>query len=169
MKEDWEKAIAFVLKMEGGYTNDPVDKGGETNYGISKRSYPNLDIKNLTVEAAREIYHSDFWLACSCDDLPTPFAISVFDAAVNQGTTPAKRMLQMALGVEVDGVIGPKTLAAAAQVDSYRIKKYLAERLVRYQNTIVKDNSQQKFAMDWFYRVISLAEIVLAPKVAPVA
>ena len=60
--ELFDKAMNFVGLMEGGYVNDPIDKGGETKYGISKRSYPNLDIKNLTKEQAREIYYKDFWL-----------------------------------------------------------------------------------------------------------
>ena len=55
------KAFEKVLRHEGGYVNDPLDLGGETKYGISKRSYPHLDIKNLTLDQAKQIYFRDFW------------------------------------------------------------------------------------------------------------
>ena len=58
---DFEKAVEFVLRMEGGYVNDPKDPGGETNFGIAKKSYPGVDIKNLTEEQAEEIYKRDYW------------------------------------------------------------------------------------------------------------
>jgi len=161
MKEDWETGIAFVLKMEGGLTDDPNDPGGLTNFGISQKAYPSVDIRNLTVEGAREIYHRDYWIPCQCDELPTPFAISVFDTAVNQGVTKAKRLLQIALDVTVDGVIGQKTISAAMKADAYRIKKYLAERLAAYARIMVENPKLLVFAVNWSFRVISLAKIVL--------
>ncbi len=81
MKENWEKAISFVLKWEGGYSNDPYDSGGETKYGISKRSYPNLDIKNLTLEQAKEIYKRNYWDKIDGDNLPYPRDIIMMDTA----------------------------------------------------------------------------------------
>jgi len=103
-----------LLGHEGGYVFNPADPGGETKWGISKRSYPNLDIKNLTVEDAKRIYWRDYWLRCGCEDLPRGLAFDVFDAAVNSGANQAARWLQTALGVRADGVIGPDTKAAAA-------------------------------------------------------
>ncbi len=160
MNSDWPAAIQFVLRMEGEYTLDPKDPGGETKWGISKKSYPSLDILNLTVEQAKEIYQRDFWAACSCDDLPTVFACVVFDTAVNQGTTKAKRILQMTLGVDVDGIIGPKTIAAAAKADPRLAKKFLAYRMAEYIRTITKNNDLMAFAVNWSYRVLSLWELV---------
>lgn len=90
----WDVSVGFVLQMEGGYVNDPNDPGGETNYGISKRSYPNLDIKNLTVDQAKEIYYKDFWLPARCDKLSAPLALVVLDAAVNMGLGAAASLLQ---------------------------------------------------------------------------
>lgn len=165
MKNDWDNAVTFVLKMEGDYTVDPNDPGGETKFGISKKAYPSLDIKNLTVEEAREIYHRDYWLPCSCDDLPSAFSISVFDCAVNQGTGKAKRLLQIALDVTVDGVIGPKTIEAAVKADTYRVKKYLAERLADYARIMSANPKLLVFAVNWSYRVLSLAELILPQKV----
>lgn len=168
MNGDWEKAIDFVLRMEGGYSNDPHDPGGETKYGISKKSYPNLDIKNLTDQQAREIYKKDYWEACNCDELPTSFAIGTFDCAVNQGVGKAKRILQIALDMEnIDGIIGPKTIAAsfkAAQDGSGRIRKMLATRFSDYARLMVENNNLLVYALNWSYRVISLAELILVSK-----
>jgi len=161
MNTDWDKAIAFVLKMEGDYTHDPNDPGGETKFGISKRAYPDFVIKDLTEDEAKEIYVRDYWRPCQCDDLPTPFAIAVFDTAVNQGINKAKRILQIALDVTVDGVIGDKTIAAAFKAKRYHVKKFLAERLAEYERLMAGNPKLLVFAVNWSYRVISLAEIIL--------
>lgn len=87
----FDEAVAHILRFEGGYVNDPADPGGETKYGISKRAYPQLDIKNLTVEDAKAIYYRDYWLPAGCDSLPTAAAFLVFDFAVNAGVERARR------------------------------------------------------------------------------
>jgi len=161
MNADWPTAIDFVLKMEGGYSQDPNDPGGETNFGISKRAYPSLDIKNLTVDVAKEIYLRDYWNICKCDELPSALAISVFDTAVNQGTGIAKRLLQIALNVTVDGIIGDKTIAAAFKANSRTVKLFLAHRLDQYAQLIATNSRLHGFAINWAYRVLSLSELVL--------
>lgn len=108
------KSLSFVLSHEGGYVNDQRDPGGETNFGISARAYPWLDIKSLTRDDAAAIYRWDYWDACRCDDLPPAVALMVFDASVNQGVGAATRMLQAAASVPVDGRIGPQTIRASA-------------------------------------------------------
>ena len=90
---DFDKALKFVLKWEGGYSNDPRDPGGETKFGISKRSYPELDISKLTLKQAKEIYYQNYWLKAGCDDLPYPFNIVVFDTAVNMGRSRAIKFI----------------------------------------------------------------------------
>lgn len=92
-KNDFDKALKFVLKWEGGYSNDPNDPGGETKFGISKRSYPELDISKLTLEQAKEIYYQNYWLKSGCNELPFPFNIVVFDTAVNMGRRRAMEFL----------------------------------------------------------------------------
>lgn len=92
------KAMEFVLKWEGGYVNDPSDRGGETKYGISKRAYPRLDIKNLTKEQAQEIYLNDYWKASGADKLPWPLSLYVFDTAVNMGVKRALDFLKKSNG-----------------------------------------------------------------------
>ena len=90
---NFDKALKFVLKWEGGYSNDLRDPGGETKYGISKRSYPKLDISKLTLKQAKEIYYQNYWLKAGCDKLPYPFNIVVFDTAVNMGRRRANEFL----------------------------------------------------------------------------
>ena len=101
-----------LMGNEGGYSNDPADPGGETNWGISKRSYPNIDIRNLTREQAKEIYRADFWQRARMGDYDPAFAFQVFDFAVNAGIETAVRKLQLAAGVADDGHVGPVTTAA---------------------------------------------------------
>jgi lysozyme family protein len=161
MNESWAKGIAFVLSQEGGLTNDPNDPGGLTNFGISQKSYPSLDIKNLTVDQASAIYQRDYWQACSCDQLAWPFDMMVFDTAVNQGTSKAIRLLQIALDVTVDGIIGSNTIKASFNADASRVKMFLAQRLAAYTRLIASSAMLMNFALNWSHRVISLAEIVL--------
>lgn len=91
---NFETAVAHVLEVEGGYVNHPNDPGGETNYGISKRSYPHLDIAGLTREQAAEIYRRDFWEPLGAEDLDPRLALLTFDAAVNHGLGRAQRWLR---------------------------------------------------------------------------
>lgn len=81
----FEGAFSIVVGIEAGYVNDPDDPGGETKYGISKRSYPSLDIQNLTIDDARAIYRRDFWDHINLDSLPWELALIRFDCEVNQG------------------------------------------------------------------------------------
>jgi lysozyme family protein len=87
--DQFYRVMAFVLRYEGGYVNHPEDPGGETKYGISKRSYPNEDIKNLTLERALQIYHENYWRAISGDDLIFIDSLAIMDFAVHSGTTRA--------------------------------------------------------------------------------
>lgn len=111
---DFETAFQVVVGHEGGYVNDPRDPGGETKFGISKRAYPDLDIKALTVDDARVVYRRDYWDHCHCDELPARLRLAVFDTAVNMGAGAAVKLLQQAAGVEADGKIGPKTISATS-------------------------------------------------------
>lgn len=106
--------IAFnrLIDYEGGYTNDPNDPGGETKWGINKREYPKLIIKELTREDAYNIYEKDFWLKIGLDEVPFSVAFQLFDFAVNSGISTAIRYFQRALGVADDGYFGPVSKAA---------------------------------------------------------
>ncbi len=119
MDEKFKAAVEAVLDHEGGYSNDPGDPGGETNFGVSRRSYPDLDIKSLTREQAEAIYHRDWWAAYGyglIDDASV--AAKVLDLSVNIGPARAHKLLQETINdlsparVAVDGRLGPATLDA---------------------------------------------------------
>ena len=150
----FDKYIDKVLEHEGGYVNDPTDLGGETKYGITKRFYPHLDIKNLTKEQAKEIYYQDYWLKNHCDKLPENIQYLHFDTAINMGSKRAAIFLQKSIGtVKVDGKIGNKTLSEAFRSD---LKLYIKER-VYYYTSICKSRSEQlKFINGWLNRVIDI-------------
>ena len=93
---NFEEAVGIILKHEGAYINHKSDPGGETNFGISKRAYPHLNIKTLTIEDAKKIYKRDYWDKSSCDELPEIIRLLVFDAAVNHGVGKAKIFLEAA-------------------------------------------------------------------------
>lgn len=122
--------IERILGHEAGYTNGLGDPGGETKWGISKRSYPHLDIPNLSREAAIEIYRKDFWELLHAHLLPRAVAFQLLDSAVNSGIEQSVRFLQRALGVADDGHFGPISLAklrACALNDVLLL--FIAERL----------------------------------------
>lgn len=116
---DFDAAFTRLVdpQHEGGYSNNPVDPGGETKYGISKRAYPNVDIASLTLDDAKAIYRRDYWTPAACDQWPELLRYEVFDLAVNVGVSQAIRLVQRALAVSDDGIVGPKTLAAAQAAD----------------------------------------------------
>ena len=96
MTDTFTRAVERVLTHEGGYVHHPSDPGGETNFGISKRSYPNEDIKHLTRERAIRLYYEDFWVPLGCDRLHPALAFQVFDAGVNHGRQKALSWLALA-------------------------------------------------------------------------
>lgn len=119
-----------LMGHEGGYVNDPHDPGGETNWGISKRAYPNIDIKNLTREGAKAIYLMDFWYKINAYKLPNGIAFQLFDFAVNSGIKTAIKCLQRAIGVKCDGRWGPISRAAMNKTsETDIIMCFIAERL----------------------------------------
>ncbi len=123
----FNEAFERLIGHEGGYVNDPNDPGGETNWGISKRSYPSVDIRNLTREGAKEIYRRDFWECVQ--GVPSSVKFQVFDAAVNSGISAAIRMLQRAVGVADDGLWGPYSEGTAnTMAESDLLMLFIAER-----------------------------------------
>jgi lysozyme family protein len=126
----FEKSFERLMGHEGGYTPGVGDPGGETNWGISKRSYPHLNIKKLTRAAAKEIYRRDFWQRARMDEFDLALAFQVFDFAVNSGIETAVRKLQAAAGVADDGHVGPITVAAIkAKSVADMVMLFAAERL----------------------------------------
>lgn len=130
MSAQFVAAINRVLGSEGGYVNDPNDPGGETNWGISKRSYPDVDIKNLTRHDAIDIYYRDFWLKIHGDEMTDGKAYQMMDAAVNSGPAQAIRFMQQAIGVADDGYWGPVSKSALnVMLESDFIMRMLSARI----------------------------------------
>lgn len=150
---NFDRALAEVLKHEGGYVNHPSDPGGETNMGISKRSYPKEDIRGMTRARAAEIYRRDFWNAVRGDELPAGLDFIAFDAAVNSGASRGAKWLQAALGVAQDGKIGPATIRAAQAADPAKAIEAAADRRLSWLRTLT---TWGVFGTGWSRRVASV-------------
>lgn len=148
----FDRALALVLRHEGGLVDDPRDPGGLTNLGISQRAYPNVDIRSLDQAGAGAIYRRDYWDAIKADQLPEGLAICVFDAAVNMGVDRAIRLLQKACSVQVDGILGPNTLRAASRLPD-AVARFSAERALAYTGI----RNFDIYGRGWLRRTISTA------------
>lgn len=145
-----------LMVSEGGYVNDPRDPGGETKYGISKKAYPNEDIKNMTQERAIYLFKRDYWDKCKCDNMPDALSIVVSDCAYNSGTTRANKILQECLGVTADGIIGPKTLGAIEKQDLQKLLwKYHDNRL----NFLKSLSTWEVYGKGWKDRVDKIHDL----------
>ena len=120
MKHNFETALEMLLEHEGGYVNHPKDPGGETNLGVTKRTWAKWldrdinegEMKELTPEDVAELYKKEYWDRLKCDNLPTGLDFFCFDWGVNSGTGRSAKALQRIISVAQDGAIGPKTLRA---------------------------------------------------------
>ena len=138
----FDQAFTKLLGHEGEFTDDARDPGNwtggrvnvgtlkGTKFGIAANTYPDEDIRNLTVDRAKQLYRRDFWDRVRAEQLPESIRYAMFDAAVNSGVPQASRWLQRAVGANPDGIIGPRTLAAVQAADqSTLLRRLLAVRL----------------------------------------
>lgn len=161
---EFERALAHVLRFEGGWSNDPADAGGATNRGITiatlarwrgvrldARSRPRLEseLRQIGADEVADIYLDRYWRAARCEALPPPIAVFHFDCAVNQGVGRAARLLQQGLGVEADGEIGPLTLQAARAAAREELERYADLRRAAYRRT----RGFARFGRGWLARV----------------
>ncbi len=154
----WLEVMEFVIGHEGGYVNHPDDPGGETNFGISKRSYPDEDIRKLTRPAALEIYRSDFWIASGCHGMPPPLDLVVMDYAVNSGVSRAVKALQRELGAKVDGEFGAKSqtslvVALASRSPQELALAVLIERGSLFVRLACNRSGSENFLIGWMRRL----------------
>lgn len=167
-----------VLKYEGGFVNDPFDKGGKTNRGITESTLKSaikqgivpstVTIESLTndLESVRKIYEINYYLRAKCDQMPHPLAFAHFDAAVNHGVGNAARFIQRTLNalgaaLNVDAAIGPLTIAAlnqalfAIEIDVI-VKVYCDIRKSFYDAIVANNPSQRRFYKGWMNRLASV-------------
>lgn len=160
----FDSALRFTLQWEGGYVNDPDDPGGETKYGISKRAHPEVDIRNLTVAQAGEIYKREYWDSIGLDGVAETrplFALSIFDAAVNHGPVQAKKLAQKAAGTMADGIWGPLTRKAFRdRSDTVLVEMMCFYRRQYYKDLAGRKPAMEKFLKGWLRRVDDLQQYV---------
>lgn len=162
----FDRALPVVLKAEGGYVNHPSDPGGATNKGITQRSYDEWTesrgggarpVREITDAEVYAIYKTRYWDAARCDALPWPLSLCHFDAAVNHGVQNAIKILQRALGVADDGVIGSATQAAlAAAHPGTLFGRWFAARLQLYYDICQRRPASRTFLFGWVGRMVHL-------------
>jgi lysozyme family protein len=158
-RANFESCLAHVLRFEGGYVNHPRDPGGETNFGISKRAYPNENIRGMTRERAGYLYRRDYWNKVRGDDLPDGLDLVAFDGAVNSGVSRGARWLQEALRVTADGQVGPVTIAAAHQAFAGVVIDTACNRRLAFLRGL---STWGTFGTGWGRRVESVREAAKA-------
>ena len=166
-----EYLIEDLLVREGGYVDIAEDKGGPTNFGITQatlaawRGQPcsRESVRGMLKSEAADIYRSQYWIQPKIRELGMPEVLQgmVFDAGVNHGVNRAVKMLQDAVGLHADGLIGPKTIAKVAEYKNKWPKlaaAFMAERVEFYGAIITNDHEQAKFALGWMRRCAEFIE-----------
>jgi lysozyme family protein len=166
MKNNFPKSLAAVLVHEGGYVNNPKDPGGMTNLGCTKAvweehcGYPVTEktMRALTPADVAPLYKRKYWDKVCGDDLPTGVDYVVFDSAINSGPGRAAKWLQACVGVEVDGNIGPKTLAA---VRAFNQKQLIQDYSKRRLSFLMDLPTWGTFGKGWTKRVYEVEALAL--------
>lgn len=158
--EKFEKAFDNLIREEGGYVNDPVDRGGETKYGISKKSYPQLNIKELTLDMAKNIYKKDFYDKMMLEHIKDDdVATEILEECVNMGRRTATYFLQIAVttlgaNISMDGYIGRKTIDAVNDFHAHDILMMIKSLSVAHYLNLTHDYPpMQKYLKGWIKRV----------------
>jgi len=149
LMSDFNLAILVVLANEGGLVDNPSDPGGLTNFGISQRSYPNVDIRNLTRDYAAAIYRRDFWHYDAVQS--QALATKIFDMNVNMGRD-AIFILQGCLGITADGLWGPATCAAVNAAADGLLNAYRQALAQHYRHLALINPALAKFLTGWLRR-----------------
>lgn len=158
MTDHYNEAFKKLMDLEGWdkITNDPDDPGGTTKYGISKKSYPHLNIGALGLEQAKAIYYQDYWQTVGIHRiLDKGLAIKVFCTGVVMGPFPAIRFLQMACNVlgadlKVDGVLGPVT---SAWINGYRHADAIEAAFECFASEYIFKIGSPKYIAGWLIRI----------------
>jgi len=160
-------SLDAVLRWESGFADNAADPGGATKYGITRktlsrwrgRRVTKAEVSALTRDEAAAIYRAWYWDACRCDELPAPITLAVFDAAVNQGPLRARKLLQGAVGVKADGIVGPVTLDAVRAADTADLlRDFMARRALHYASL----PNRAVFGRGWFRRLFDIHRRALA-------
>lgn len=161
----FSEIIKHTLRHEGGFVDNPHDRGGRTNFGITQKTLdsvndPSLpkDVKDLTEAQASAIYHKFYWEPLKADQLPFEIRAMLFDQAVNSGVSGAVKRLQKILNLTPDGVIGQQTIAAAwRSMQPAKLRdEYFKATLDHYARIVSNDSTQAQFLRGWLRRAASV-------------
>jgi lysozyme family protein len=156
---NFDTAFALLLDHEGDFSDHKDDKGGATRFGVTeavaRQAGYTGDMRTLPVELAKRIYLDSYWRPVRADDLPPGVRYIVFDGAVNSGPAQSALWLQRALGVTADGVIGPRTLAAAYAKDAQQLKTAILAQRLRFMTSLT---NWPAFSRGWARRIADLME-----------
>jgi lysozyme family protein len=144
----------IVLADEGVYSNDPRDSGGETKWGIARAKHPEISADawaKFTQNDALKIYYDQYWTPNRCGEMDWRWALGIFDGAINEGSVI--KLAQRALGIKVDGVVGPEVLAGMAHSSDEQFALFIAKRLKSYIPLPLFPNDGD----GWFKRVANIA------------
>jgi lysozyme family protein len=167
---DFDKSFNFVLKIEGGFTDDAADSGGETNLGITHEEYdryrlkhglPTQSIRLISMQEARDIYLQSYWVEGKCTAMEWPVSLAHFDACVNTGNRQAAKLLQRAIGAKDDGMIGPMTLQKLSEEcendGTIAVALHIADKRRDFYGALTEQEpSQMCFLKGWLNRVRAL-------------
>lgn len=166
----FDDCLKIILHFEGGYSDDPADRGGACNFGITQKTFDSYrhdiglsdrPVKLISSDEVSAIYKLYYWFAAKCPLLPEPIDLYTFDAAVQHGPKRAIKQLQRALGISDDGVWGPKSIdALQEELMAENIKEIarnlLAIRLDFYDAIVDRDPTQERFIVGWKNRIAKL-------------
>lgn len=167
----FDRAFDFVLANEGGFSNDPVDRGGATNWGITQADLSRWRKKLVTIDEvralkkdeAKAIYREFYWDKLRLDEVDDKaLAIAVFDQAVNRGAVTAAKHLQSVLGVQADGKIGPQTIEALEKRNPRTVLyDFVKAAQISYSRIVQGNPSQSRFLVGWINRTHRLLDLIL--------
>lgn len=169
MIENFDFAMQHVLHEEGGYVNHPKDPGGMTNLGVTARVWEEWvghpvnekQMKALVAADVIPLYQRKYWNATKCSELPTGVDLCVFDTAVNSGPGRAVKLLQESIGVPVDGVIGPVTIAAVNKYKGGSLIHLIEEYCGARQSYLLSLPTFGTFGKGWSSRVTRIKEAAI--------
>ena len=175
MNDNFDKCFALVLRTEGGFQDDPHDKGnrlsdgrlGSTNMGVTQATWEawvghevtHDDMKALTPADIEPLYKKNFWASCRCDELPEGLDYALYDLAVNSGVGRAIRFLQMVLGIRADGVMGVETMRAVNSSDDRDLIKKLCDYRLTFLQGLPDWN---RYGTTWGNRVASVEKTAVS-------
>lgn len=156
---NFDTAFDLLITHEGGFSNHPDDPGGATMYGITEKvaranGYTGA-MRDLTLDFSKSIYRKSYWDACRCDQMPDVLRYPLFDAAVNSGPGQAIKWLQLAVGVKVDGAIGPVTQQAVNVLPAQVTRQKMVGARLRFMTNLANWPS---FSKGWARRIASILE-----------